>query len=116
MVVYDCCPVVYAPLVTRPPSCSQTVVLLRGSIVTSNRHAAPLLPRRSDACHSMHRVVHALRGVAVSFDRSVRTCRHAVGTLLLMHHPSGKTRLGGGCGGRWSMRRLKRFLLYWRII
>ena len=28
MVVFDCCPFMYAPLVTRPPSCTQRVVLL----------------------------------------------------------------------------------------
>ena len=59
MAVYDCCPVMYAPLVARPPSYSQSVVLLLDAIVTTNKHVAPLLPRRSGDCHSMHRVVHA---------------------------------------------------------
>ena len=59
MVVFDCCPFKYAPLVKRPPSCTQRVVLLFEVIVRTNRHVAPLLPSRSGVCHSMHRVVYA---------------------------------------------------------
>ena len=59
MAVYDCCPVMYAPLVTCPPSYTQSVLLLLDAIMTTNRHVAPLLPRRSGVCRSIHRVVHA---------------------------------------------------------
>ena len=59
MVVFDCCLFMYAPLVTGPPSCTQSVVLLFDAIVTTNKRVPPLLPRRSGDCHLTHRVVHA---------------------------------------------------------
>ena len=51
MVVFDCCPFKYAPLVKRPPSCTQRVVLLFDVIVRTNRHVAPLLRSRPGVCH-----------------------------------------------------------------
>ena len=36
-----------------------------------------------------------MRGVAVSFDHDVRTCRHVVGKVLARHQPSGKRGLDG---------------------
>ena len=59
MAVYDCCPFMYAPLITHRLSYSQSVVLLLDAIATTNRHVAPLLPCWSGVCHSMHRVMHA---------------------------------------------------------
>ena len=40
-----------------------------------------------------------MRGVAVSFDRDVRTCRHVVGKLVSRHHPSGTRGLNGIAAG-----------------
>ena len=59
MLVVDCCPITYVLLVTRPPSCAQSVVLLFHAIVTTNRLVPPLLPSRSGVCHKMHRIEYA---------------------------------------------------------
>ena len=59
-----------------------------------------------------------LRGVAVSFDHDGQDMQaYAVGKLLSRYHPSGKRGLRWGIAvGRWSMRRLQRFLLYSSVL
>ena len=49
----------YAPFVTRSPSCTQRVVVPFDVIATTNRLVPPLLPGRSGVCHSMHRIEYA---------------------------------------------------------
>ena len=91
MVVCDCCPFTYAPLVKRPPSSTQGVVLLFYVIVSTNGFLAELVPRQSVghlSFNASYRV--CVCGVAVSFDHDVRTCRRAGGKLFSSHHFSGQ--------------------------
>ena len=72
-------------------------------IVTTNRQAftqlASLSARRPSLDASQHHVY--VRGVAASFDHDIRTTTHAVGELLLRHHPRwkrGSNGVGVGVG------------------
>ena len=59
MVVFDCCPFTYAPLVKSLSSRTQDVVLVFEVVLTTSRHVPPLSSSRPDARHSMYRIVYA---------------------------------------------------------
>ena len=59
MVVFDCYPFTYAPLVQSLSSCTQNVVLVFKVVLATNRRVPPLSSSRPDARHSMYRIVYA---------------------------------------------------------
>ena len=100
MVVFDCRPFRHALFVQHLSSHSQDVVLSFDVIMTRHGHVPSMLSWGSAKRPSLdapRRV--CVRGVVVSFDHDVRTCRHAVGKLFLKPHPSGNRDLDGSAVG-----------------
>ena len=59
MVVFDCYPFTYEPLVKRLSSRTKDVVLVFEVVLATNRRVPPLSSSRPDAHHSMYRIVYA---------------------------------------------------------
>ena len=59
MVVFDCSPFTYAPLVKRLSSRTKDVVLVFEVVLAINRRVPPLLSSRPDTRHSMYGIVYA---------------------------------------------------------
>ena len=107
------CPSTSAPHLERPPSHTKTAVLLfdvyrdekQAGVYTADQLASGSARRTSLDASQHHVYVH---GVAASFGYDIRTTTHAVGELLLRHHPRwkrGSTGVGVGSGawGAWSV-------------